>query len=29
VTVMDPQQWDERYTTHELIWRAEPNRFLV
>ncbi len=26
---MDPQQWDERYTTHELIWRAEPNRFLV
>jgi SAM-dependent methyltransferase len=26
---MDRQQWDERYMTHELIWRAEPNRFLV
>jgi SAM-dependent methyltransferase len=26
---MDRQQWDERYMTDELIWRAEPNRFLV
>lgn len=22
-------QWDDRYRTDELIWRAEPNRFLV
>lgn len=26
---MDRHQWDERYSTAELIWRAEPNRFLV
>ena len=26
---MDRQEWDERYATDELIWRAEPNRFLV
>jgi SAM-dependent methyltransferase len=26
---MDRHQWDERYATDELIWRAEPNRFLV
>lgn len=23
------EQWDERYGTEELIWKAEPNRFLV
>jgi 2-polyprenyl-3-methyl-5-hydroxy-6-metoxy-1,4-benzoquinol methylase len=23
------EQWDERYRTDELIWKAEPNRFLV
>lgn len=26
---MDRQDWDDRYRTEELIWRAEPNRFLV
>ncbi len=26
---MDRHRWDERYSTDELIWRAEPNRFLV
>ena len=26
---MDPRDWDERYSTDELVWRAEPNRFLV
>jgi SAM-dependent methyltransferase len=26
---MDPRDWDERYRTDELVWRAEPNRFLV
>ena len=26
---MDRHQWDERYATGELIWRAEPNLFLV
>ncbi len=26
---MDRTDWDERYRTDELIWRAEPNRFLA
>jgi SAM-dependent methyltransferase len=26
---MDREQWDERYRADELIWKAEPNRFLV
>lgn len=26
---MNREQWDERYGTEELIWKAEPNRFLV
>jgi SAM-dependent methyltransferase len=26
---MDRQAWDERYSTDELVWHAEPNRFLV
>ena len=26
---MDREHWDERYRTEELIWKAEPNRFLV
>jgi 2-polyprenyl-3-methyl-5-hydroxy-6-metoxy-1,4-benzoquinol methylase len=26
---MSREQWDERYGTDDLIWRAEPNRFLV
>lgn len=26
---MDSREWDQRYATDELIWRAEPNRFLV
>ena len=26
---MERQQWDERYRTEELVWRAAPNRFLV
>jgi SAM-dependent methyltransferase len=26
---MDRRQWDERYATDELVWRADPNRFLV
>jgi SAM-dependent methyltransferase len=26
---MERQQWDERYRVDELIWKAEPNRFLV
>ena len=26
---MDREHWDERYGTEELIWKAEPNRFLV
>jgi SAM-dependent methyltransferase len=29
IGVMDRHQWDERYATDELIWRGEPNRFLV
>ena len=26
---MDAQQWDDRYGHDELLWTAEPNRFLV
>jgi SAM-dependent methyltransferase len=26
---MDSRQWDERYRTDELVWKAGPNRFLV
>jgi SAM-dependent methyltransferase len=26
---MDAAEWDDRYRTTELIWTAEPNRFLV
>ena len=26
---MDPRVWDQRYAAAELIWTAEPNRFLV
>ncbi|MGO9963994.1 MAG: class I SAM-dependent methyltransferase [Acidimicrobiales bacterium] len=26
---MSRELWDERYGTDELIWKAEPNRFLV
>jgi SAM-dependent methyltransferase len=26
---MEREQWDERYRADELIWKVEPNRFLV
>ena len=26
---MDDRVWDKRYAAAELIWTAEPNRFLV
>ena len=26
---MDSREWDERYAAAELIWTAEPNRFVV
>jgi SAM-dependent methyltransferase len=26
---MGPEDWDERYAGDELLWRAEPNRFVV
>lgn len=26
---MDRESWNERYGTDELVWHAEPNRFLV
>lgn len=26
---MEREEWDERYAGHELLWHAEPNRFLV
>ncbi|MFI5041511.1 MAG: class I SAM-dependent methyltransferase [Acidimicrobiales bacterium] len=26
---MDRHDWDERYTGDDLLWRADPNRFLV
>lgn len=26
---MDSQRWDDRYSTEDLIWHAEPNRSLV
>jgi SAM-dependent methyltransferase len=29
MTSMDRHTWDERYGGQELLWRADPNRFLV
>jgi 2-polyprenyl-3-methyl-5-hydroxy-6-metoxy-1,4-benzoquinol methylase len=26
---MEREEWDERYAGHELLWHAEPNRFVV
>jgi len=26
---MDADAWDERYADHELVWSAEPNRFVA
>ncbi|PLW74405.1 class I SAM-dependent methyltransferase, partial [Streptomyces sp. DJ] len=26
---MDSREWDERYASRELVWGAEPNRWLV
>src|ERR1039458_9904295 len=26
---MDSTMWDARYSTDELVWKADPNRFLV
>ena len=26
---MDRQGWNERYAAHDLVWGAEPNRFLA
>ena len=26
---MDSEDWNQRYAGKELIWTAEPNRFLV
>jgi len=26
---MDRQAWDQRYSGEDLLWRADPNRFLV
>jgi 2-polyprenyl-3-methyl-5-hydroxy-6-metoxy-1,4-benzoquinol methylase len=26
---LNREHWDERYATEELIWKADPNRFLV
>ncbi len=26
---MDREQWDERYASTDLVWTAEPNRFVV
>lgn len=26
---MESQEWDERYAGQELVWTAEPNRFIV
>ena len=28
-SVMDSAGWDRRYAGRELVWTAEPNRFLV
>ena len=25
---MEPKEWDERYRSAELVWGAEPNRFV-
>ena len=27
--LVNREEWDERYGTEELIWKADPNRFLV
>ncbi len=29
VASMEREEWDERYASHELLWHAEPNRFVV
>ncbi len=29
VAAVDRQQWDERYASTDLVWTAEPNRFVV
>ena len=29
MTVMNSQAWDERYAAAELVWSAQPNRFVV
>lgn len=29
MTAVDARAWDERYAAAELLWSAEPNRFLV
>jgi SAM-dependent methyltransferase len=29
MTLMDRHAWDERYRGQELLWKADPNRFLV
>jgi len=26
---VDREEWDRRYLEKELVWSAEPNRFLV
>jgi SAM-dependent methyltransferase len=26
---MDAKDWDERYAAHDLVWSAEPNRFVA
>ena len=26
---MEQEDWDSRYASDELVWKAEPNRFLV
>ena len=26
---MDSREWDQRYAGTELVWTAEPNRFVV
>ena len=28
-SLLNREHWDERYATEELIWKADPNRFLV
>jgi hypothetical protein len=26
---VDAKDWDERYAAHDLVWSAEPNRFVA